>query len=329
MSFSNILSKFSKPSNDPQKQQIIENLLREIWGFASPHAVPKAKAASCLYHYENLLTNRQLLDEQNTSLHDSNTQSSDVIALVQYLKQNSQTSIADIRDYLKRSPPHWLLNPQSQEVLDSILNFCVRLWLFSRPDLSDSNGTLQEAVRKPFANFNRPPNAWLWLEFSEKTLRERGNFHFTYTSDISEHLTFASRSIIRVFCHASVMERYEMTDDGKLYPPGLLPEIRRTLNLLWPIEDVHTAKHVYHLEKQQEVDIEAGMGHEEKFDLRLYPFFGERLAKIQERLESAEHRRTNSRGLQIAIWGIVLTASFGLVSAITGVMQLEISRLEE
>lgn len=64
------------------------------------------------------------------------------------------------------------------------------------------------------------------------------------------------------------------------------------------------------------------MGHEEKFDLRLYPFFGERLAKIQERLESAEHRRTNSRGLQIAIWGIVLTASFGLVSAITGVMQV-------
>ena len=28
------------------------------------------------------------------------------------------------------------------------------------------------------------------------------------------------------------------------------------------------------------------------------------------------------RGLQVAIWGIVLTAVFGLVSAITGVLQV-------
>ena len=64
------------------------------------------------------------------------------------------------------------------------------------------------------------------------------------------------------------------------------------------------------------------MGHKGKFDLQLYPFFGERLAKIQERLESTENRRTNSRGIQIAIWGIVLAATFGLVSAITGVLQV-------
>ncbi|KAL8716474.1 MAG: hypothetical protein Q9225_006201, partial [Loekoesia sp. 1 TL-2023] len=321
MTLRRFLGSLGRPPKDPQREQIVENLLRDIWGFASPRAVPEAKAASCLYHYESLLTNRQLLDEQNTCLRESNSQSSDVIALIRYLKQNTQTSIAAIREDLERNPPHWLLNPGSREVLDCVLNFCVRLWLFTRPDLSDDSATLQEALRKHFANISHPPNAWLWLEFSERTLRERGHFHFTYTSDISEHLTFASRSVIRVFSHASVMERYEMTDEGKIYPPGLLPEIRRTLNLLWPIEDVVTAKHVYNLEKQEEVDIEARMGHEKKFDLRLYPYFGERLAKIQDRLESVEHRRTNSRGIRIAIWGIVLTAAFGLISAITGIMQ--------
>ena len=215
MSCSDLLSRsFSKPANDDRKKKIIEKLLQEVWGFASPQAVPGAKAASYFYHYETLLTNRQLLDEQNTNLHDSDTQSSDVIELIQYLKQNSHTSIKDIRDHLNSSPPHWLLNPQNQEVLDRILHFCVSLWLFSRPNLSDSGATLQQAVRKTFSNFNNPPNAWLWLEFSEKTLRERGGFHLSYTSDISEHLTFASRSIIRVFCHASVIEQYEMTDDG-------------------------------------------------------------------------------------------------------------------
>lgn len=107
-----------------------------------------------------------------------------------------------------------------------------------------------------------------------------------------------------------------------MYPPGLLSELRRTLNLLWPIEDTVTANYVYRLEEREEVDIESGMGFDEKFDLRLYPFFGERLAKIQERLESEEQRRTNSFGFRIAIWGIVLTALFGLVSAITGIMQV-------
>ena len=60
----------------------------------------------------------------------------------------------------------------------------------------------------------------------------------------------------------------------------------------------------------------------ERFDLRMYPFFGERLAKLQERLESEEQRRANSTGFQIALWGIVLSALFGLVSAITGIMQV-------
>ena len=41
---------------DPQQYQVTQNLLRGVWSFSSPQAVPKSKAASCFYHYENLLT---------------------------------------------------------------------------------------------------------------------------------------------------------------------------------------------------------------------------------------------------------------------------------
>ena len=107
-----------------------------------------------------------------------------------------------------------------------------------------------------------------------------------------------------------------------IYPPGFLKELRGTLNLLWPVEDISTAKRVSHIEDKEGVDIEANLGHDEKYNLKTYPVFGERLAKIQERLETVQSRRGVTLGFKIALWGIVLTASFGLISAITGIMQV-------
>lgn len=110
--------------------------------------------------------------------------------------------------------------------------------------------------------------------------------------------------------------------DSKIYPAGFLAEVRKTLNLLWPVEDGATANRVYDLEKRERVDIEVSMAHHEKYDLRSYPVFGERLAKIQERLEAMEHRNSETRALTVAVWGIVFGAFFGLISAITGIMQV-------
>ena len=88
------------------------------------------------------------------------------------------------------------------------------------------------------------------------------------------------------------------------------------------MEDPPVEKLVRKLESSENVDIEASMGHDEKFNLQSYPIFGERLVKIQERLEAVQNRRGVSFGFKIAIWGIVLTALFGLVSAITGILQV-------
>jgi hypothetical protein len=101
-----------------------------------------------------------------------------------------------------------------------------------------------------------------------------------------------------------------------------LKEVRKTLNLLWPCEDPAIAKRVKDKEEKWQIDIQADMGHDDKFDLRTYPRFGMRLAKIQERLEAVQHRRGEVLGFKVAILGIVLSAIFGLISAITGIMQV-------
>jgi hypothetical protein len=94
------------------------------------------------------------------------------------------------------------------------------------------------------------------------------------------------------------------------------------MNLLWPLEESKVERRVKHLQKKHNVDLEASMGQVNKFDLRTYPFFAGRLAKIQERLEVEEQRKTNTTAFKIALWGILLTAFFGLVSAVTGLVQM-------
>jgi len=64
------------------------------------------------------------------------------------------------------------------------------------------------------------------------------------------------------------------------------------------------AKRVSELELRQEVNNQAGMGHDDKFDLGTYPVFGERLAKIQKRLKTVPHQRGGALGFKVAIWGI-------------------------
>jgi hypothetical protein len=201
--------------HDPQKTEITQNLLRRIWGFSFPERVPKPKAASYFSHYYTLLSNQRLLDDQNTSLRESDSQSSDVATLIAGFKQQTRKSIADIRTSLQNSPPAWLRNSQSREVQDKVLAFAVRLWLFTKPDLSNDVLTLQDAVRGPLTSIStNPSNEWIWLDFSANTLSQKAGFRIMWTSDLSEHLMFASKTVIRVFSHASALEQFERTDEG-------------------------------------------------------------------------------------------------------------------
>lgn len=65
------------------------------------------------------------------------------------------------------------------------------------------------------------------------------------------------------------------------------------------------------LQEEHGVDLEVGPSHvrdEDRRALRAYPFFGERLNKIQTLSQTREQERTNSRAFKAVVWGIVLSA---------------------
>lgn len=201
-----------KPTYDLNKRRIVEGLLRDVWDIAHPERVPDSKIASCLYHYESLLADTRLLDDDTTAIRNSANQSSEVIALLQLIRRNRHSPIADIYTQLRANRPHWLLD-DSQDVLENVLQFAVRLWLFTQPDLSDPKHTLQEAVRQPLRK-GSTSYGMFWHDFTAVSLARRGDFHIAYTSDVQEHLAFASKSVIRVFAHASILEWLETSSDG-------------------------------------------------------------------------------------------------------------------
>ncbi len=193
-------------------KSIAGRLLRDVWGFGTTQEVPRAKAAACFYYYEGLLNNQQLLDDQNTTLRDSDQQSSNVVALISTLKTSGQQTIAEIHSHLQDNAPDWILDPDNDTTIENVLHFAIRLWLFTKPDLSDRARTLQEAIQSPLLKISGSSNAWLWLDFSASTLETKAGFRWDWTSDISEHLTFSSRSVIRIFSHACVLERYDISN---------------------------------------------------------------------------------------------------------------------
>ena len=204
------LSKLFNPSkNEPQQAQITKSLLRAVCGFNANQAVSNGKAASYFFHYETLLNNRRLLEEHTTTLRDSNNISADVISFLVDLKLKRKDSLNTIRTWLQNNPPPWLGHAQTPQTIDKVLTFASRLWLFTRIELRDGNATLEDAARARLQNIaGVSTNAFVWLDFSANTM-ERAGFRIQWTSELSEHLTFASTSVVRVFSHASILERYE------------------------------------------------------------------------------------------------------------------------
>jgi hypothetical protein len=198
----------SKP--DPEEAQITTNLLHGVWGFATHQNVFEGKASSCLFHYKYLLDDRRLLPDRITSLRESNTQSADVISFITDLKSKTNSSLGTIRTWLQTNPPRWLQPNPSQQNVDKILTFAAKLWLFTRLDLSNDQLTLEAAAKSQINKIKGvETKTFVWLDFSADTLTRKGGFRIKWTSDLCEHLTFDSNSVIRVFSHASVLECYE------------------------------------------------------------------------------------------------------------------------
>lgn len=122
-----------------------------------------------------------------------------------------------------------------------------------------------------------------------------------------------------------------------MYPDGLLEETYRTLSLLFPYEDLVSSRRVYKIVRKEQVDIEAHIdrqiNEDKQFHLSSYPFYAERLEKIQDRYNEVKpstlkqwwydrRRREEWAALMVALVVFVLTIIFGTISAVTGILQV-------
>jgi len=160
----------------------------------------------------------------------------DIVELVKLVKCNQNKTIEEIEDEISNANFHWI-NPLTRD--DSIRNtfdFAIRLWLFIEPDLSDRSLTLPEVVERclprrfqkaekshtvstttwsisALASSGRPlkdedSSPYLPVDFSEKSLTRKGGIKLEWTSYLADHLSFAGKSRLRVFRHASAIRQY-------------------------------------------------------------------------------------------------------------------------
>jgi hypothetical protein len=121
------------------------------------------------------------------------------------------------------------------------------------------------------------------------------------------------------------------------YPSGFLQETERTLALLFDPLGNDTSKRTRRIEKKHHVDLEAAIHSlihsDARLDLRNYPFWQERLRGICRVYEDAQPKtlrqwwfdrrnRFNWATLWAAFIVFCLTLVFGVISSVTGIMQV-------
>jgi hypothetical protein len=247
----------------------------------------------------------------------------------------------------------------------SILDFALRLWLFIEPDLGDPSLKVSKVVKKclpaPHAlatyknrrskttttsaratgSYSHPDDIWyLPRDFCEKSLTRKAAIKLEYTSYLSDHLALVGKSRLRIFRHASAIQQAAASSKDYPYPPGFLEETERTLALLFDPADKGTLKRTRRIERRDAADLEAAMKSvvdlDERLDLRNYPFWQERLLAIQQVYDEAQPKtmkqwffddrnRINWATFWTAITVFILTVVFGVISSVTGAMQVYIA----
>lgn len=166
----------------------------------------------------------------------------DIVDLVKLVKCSQDKTIKQIEDEIRNAKFHWMNAGAADESIRNVLDFAIRLWLFVEPHLSDESLTLPEVVerclpkrfqlgrrqrksnkftpvctttgpisglgsKKQPSKYDGSP-AYLPTDFSEKSLTRKGGIRLEWTSYLSDHLSLVGKSRLRVFRHASAVQKH-------------------------------------------------------------------------------------------------------------------------
>jgi hypothetical protein len=121
--------------------------------------------------------------------------------------------------------------------------------------------------------------------------------------------------------------------DSDFFPKEFLSETRKTMHLLFPPNGLHSSKRIKKLAKARLVDLEAQAVKTAPLDLTNYPVWRHRLAEVQRRYDAAKPSTVmqwwydnRNKPERVTFWTailvIFLTLVFGLISSVTGILQV-------
>lgn len=112
-----------------------------------------------------------------------------------------------------------------------------------------------------------------------------------------------------------------------------MEETERTLSLLFPPANFETSRRIQRISEKEGVDIEAAIQDHASFDLNNYPFWQERLGHVQRVYDKTKPKRIKQwyfdrrdrvewSTFWIAVIVFLLTLFFGIISAVTSILQV-------
>ncbi|KIW18032.1 hypothetical protein PV08_02319 [Exophiala spinifera] len=321
-----------------------KELLEKVWRADNADATHWIRRSDpYVQHFNNLL-----LHSRTVSALEESRALTEVIRLVDLIRQaaDQTSSLRYITEQIAASKPAWVSDSRDEEAIEAALCLAVGLWLFVTPCMTSLDVPLNQAIKERLRQELLPcsPSAFspastlLTPDFSADSLTRAGGIRLMWTSNLSEHLMLKGDEYLYIFCHARVLAQYQRTDERRMYPDGFLEEVLNTLYLLFPTGKVKHARRVRKIGKKHKVDIEAiridkQMAGISRYQCSSYLYFGERLAAIQAKYDGARPRhlkqwwfdRRNRRewaALWIAVGAFILAVVFGVISSVTGIMQV-------
>jgi len=144
---------------------------------------------------------------------------------------------------------------------------------------------------------------------------------------------------LKIFHLASFLQSHQRSDDhalissySQIFPPGFLEETAQTLALLFPASHLACRKWVRRMQRNENLDLEAGRIPPAPRNISQYRYWGPQLLALKEEYDSTEpttirqwlfdKRRPNQRyTFWIAVTALVLTLVLGLIQSVTGIVQ--------
>lgn len=319
--------------SDGKRGEVIEKLAGGVWGIDPPRATSESEAAAYLEHYKGVTRLAATRTPAPVRLINRPDKIVGLVQLLSIIKQHSDKPLKEIAASIATERFAWVGDGTSDCFFIEATHAVVALWLFVNVQDSNDALPLSEAIAVSLPSARTTNHGYLPFDLSAKSITRKGGFTFVWTSDLSKHLTLASRNEIHFFRHSRVLDFLARGEHANLYPPGYLEEVRRTFRLFFPTEAVKDAKRTRKIAAKYHVDLEAQVQLQDRLNLSRYQYFGERLAAIGKEYNATRptrlrqwwydrRNRVEWVTLLVAVTVFILTLIFGIVSSVTGVMQV-------